>query len=101
MIDANPSCEEVDRLRRALVANALIVGRDFAELDDWLAAVREDLASEPSPEDEWDDEDPWSEDEDEAGWDDDSNASGDPFPPSRPGPVADDSQPDSRSEVDV
>ena len=59
MIDANPSCDEVDGLRRALVANALIVGRDFAELGDWLAAVREDLASEPSPEDEWDDEDPW------------------------------------------
>jgi hypothetical protein len=103
MIDANPSCEEVDRLRRALVANALIVGRDFAELGDWLAAVREDLASEPSPEDEWDDEDPWSEDEDEAGWDDDSNASGDPSPPSRPWPVADDSQParDLRSMFEV
>ena len=103
MIDADPSCEEVDRLRRALVANALIVGRDFAELGDWLAAVREDLASEPSPEDEWDDEDPWSEDEDEAGWDDDSNASGDPFPPSRPWPVADDSQPtrDLRSMFEV
>jgi len=49
------------------------------------------------------DEDPWNEDEDEAGWGDDSNASGDPFPPSRPWPVADDSQPtrDLRSMIEV
>lgn len=93
MIDANPRCEEVDGLRRALVANALIVGRDFAELDDWRTAVREDLASEPSPEDLYDDEDPWS--EDDASWGDDSNASGAPFPRSRPWPVADDARPES------
>jgi len=98
MIDANPRCDEADGLRRALVANSLIVGRDFAELDDWLAAVREDLASEPSPEDLWDDGDPSNdeeeEDEDEEDRNDDSNMSGGPFSLSRPGRVADDPQPD-------
>ena len=93
MIDANPRCDEAAGLRRALVANSLIVGRDFAELDGWLAAVREDLASEPSPEDVWDDDDPWSEEEDEEGWDDESIMSSDPCSLSRFGPVAEDPQP--------
>ncbi len=43
MIDAKPTCEEVAQLRQALVATSLIAGRHFAELDDWLAEVREDL----------------------------------------------------------
>ena len=71
MIDANPRCDEAAGLRRALVANSLIVGRDFAELDDWLTAVREDLASEPSLEDLSEDDDPWREKEDGEDWDDD------------------------------
>ena len=79
MIDVNPTCDEADGLRRVLVANSLVVGRDFTELDDWLAAVREDLASEHSTQDLWDD---------------DFDTSGDPFSLSRPGQVADDPQPD-------
>jgi hypothetical protein len=101
MIDANPRCHEVGALRRALVANALIAGRDFPELEDWLAAVREDLASEPSPEDEdedeWDDEDPWDDDQDEEEEEDEdesgvSDTRDDPFSRSRPEPIADDLQ---------
>jgi hypothetical protein len=90
MVDADPICEGVDGLRRALVANALIAGRDFAELNDWIAYVREDLESEPS-EDLWDDGDPWCDDED---WDDDSNIRGNSFSLSRRGLVADNPQPD-------
>ena len=98
MIDANPRCEEVGRLRRALVVDSLVAGRDFAELDDWLAAVREDLASESSSEDSWDDDDSWIEDEED--WDDDEeeeeeeddddDLSGEPFSLALPRRVGDD-----------
>lgn len=86
MIAANPNCKEARGLRRALVSISLAAGRDFPELDDWLAAVRDDLASEPASIDPWNDVDPWNEgecfvddddldrdtdewDEDEADWD--------------------------------
>ena len=73
------------------------MGRSSVELDHWLASVREDLASEPSPEDVWDDEEEgWVDDDlvDEEDWDD-SDMSGDPFSLSRPAPVAADALPDS------
>jgi hypothetical protein len=92
MIDANPTCEEADGLRRILVAGALVARRNFAELDDWLATVRKDLASEPFSGDFWDDDDPG--DENEEDWDDDADSNGNQFSPSRPGEVADDPEPD-------
>jgi hypothetical protein len=88
MIDAKPTCEEVAELRQALVATSLIAGRHFAELHDWLAEVREDLASEHRTEDMWDD-DSWHEGEDED-WDEGSGISGAPFARSGTGRVADD-----------
>ncbi len=75
MIDTKPTCEKASGLRRALVANALIAGRDFSELDDWLATVREDLASEPLIDDSWYD-DEWTDGEE---LDDDDVISGAPF----------------------
>jgi len=104
MIDANPTCEEVGGLRRALVVDSLVAGRDFAELDDWLAAVREDLASESSSEDFSVDDDPWDEDdedwdeddedwdEDDEDWDEDADLSGEPFSLSHHGRAGDDPQ---------
>ena len=80
MIDTNPSGDKAAGLRRALVANSLIVGRDFAELTGWLAAVREDLASAPSLEELWEDDDPYREEEDGEDWDDDPQPVRDPRP---------------------